>query len=109
MKSYFRILTREKLKLEPYSEEKFGELIDFEGLAGYIEKEIYWVNEPYAFVSIFYNEEKNEYQYHVVEPELTIFERMVLETVYENILDTLTVYETSNQKKRRSSRLKHLS
>jgi flagellar protein FlaI len=99
LKSYFRILTREKLKLEPYSEEKIGDLVDFEGLIGFIEKDIYWVNEPYAFVSILYNEEKNEYQYQVVEPELTVFERMVLETVYENILDTLTVYETSSQTK----------
>jgi flagellar protein FlaI len=99
LKSYFHILTREKLKLEPYSEEKFGDLVDFEGLIGFIEKDIYWVNEPYAFVSILYNEEKNEYQYQVVEPELTVFERMVLETVYENILDTLTVYETSSQTK----------
>lgn len=99
LKSYFRILTREKLNLEPYSEEKIGDLVDFEGLIGFIEKDIYWVNEPYAFVSILYNEEKNEYQYQVVEPELTVFERMVLETVYENILDTLTVYETSSQTK----------
>ncbi|CAG0949993.1 MAG: type II/IV secretion system ATPase subunit [Candidatus Methanoperedens sp.] len=99
LKSYFRILTRKKLKLEPYSEEKIGDLVDFEGLIGFIEKDIYWVNEPYAFVSILYNEEKNEYQYQVVEPELTVFERMVLETVYENILDTLTVYETSSQTK----------
>jgi len=99
LKSYFRILTREKLKLEPYSEEKFGNLVDFKGLIGFIEKDKYWVNKPYAFVSILYNEEKNEYQYQVVEPELTVFERMVLETVYENILDTLTVYETSSQTK----------
>ena len=99
IKSYLHILTRKKPKLEPYSGEKSGNLIDFEGLAGFIEKEIYRVYEPYVFVSILYNEEKNEYQYQVVEPELTVFERMVLETVYENILDTLTVYETSSQTK----------
>jgi len=96
LKSYIRILKREKLTLEPYSTEKFGDLVDFEGLDGFIEKELYWVNEPYAFVSILYNEDKNEYIYQVIEPELSVFERMVLETVYENILDTLTVYETSN-------------
>jgi len=99
LKSYLHILTREKLKLEPYSFEKFGDIVDFEGLEGFVEKELYWVNEPYAFISILYNEEKNEYQYHVVEPQLTAFEGMVLETVYENILDTLTIYETSSQTK----------
>lgn len=99
LKSYLHILTREKLKLEPYSHEKFGDIVDFEGLEGFIEKDMYWVNEPYAFISILFNEEKNEYQYHAVEPQLTAFERMVLETVYENILDTLTVYETSSQTK----------
>ena len=99
LRSYLRILTRKKPGLSPYSGEKSGNLIDFEGLPGFIEKEIYPVNEPYVFVSILYNEEKNEYQYQVVEPELSVFERMVLETVYENILDTLTVYESSSQTK----------
>lgn len=99
LKSYMRILTREKFKLEPFSVEKFGAIVSFNGLNGYSEKERYWISEPFAFVSILYNEEKNEYQYLVVEPELSMFERMVLETVYENILDTLTVYETSNMTK----------
>jgi len=99
LRSYVRILTREKLKLEPFSVEKFGEIVSFNCLNGYVEKDRYWVNEPFAFVSILHNEDKNQYQYLVVEPELSMFERMVLETVYENILDTLTVYETSNQTK----------
>lgn len=99
LKSYMHILTREKFKLEPFSVQKFGPIVSFNGLNGYVEKDRYWVNEPFAFVSILYNEEKNDYQYFVVEPDLSVFERMVLETVYENILDTLTVYETSNQSK----------
>ena len=99
LRSYLHILTRKKPILPPYSVEMSGKLIDFEGSSGFIEKEIYPVNEPYVFVSILYNEEKNEYQYQVVEPELSVFERMVLETVYENILDTLTVYESSSQTK----------
>jgi flagellar protein FlaI len=96
LKSYFRVLKRGKLKLEPYSVKKFGPIVSFNGLKGYVEKDRYWVNEPFAFVSIVHNEENNEYQYLAIEPELSIFERMVLETVYENILDTLTLYETSN-------------
>lgn len=96
LKSYISILKRGKLILEPFSVEKFGSIVSFNGSNGYVEKDRYWVHEPFAFVSIVHNEANNEYQYLVVEPELSLFERMVLETVYENILDTLTVYETSN-------------
>ncbi|TRZ86757.1 MAG: secretion system protein E [Methanosarcinales archaeon] len=99
IKSYLHILTRQKLALEPYSTEKFGELVSFDGLRGYVEKERYWVNEPFAFISILYNNKIKEHLYHTVEPELSIFERMVLETLYENILDTLTLYDTSDKKK----------
>jgi len=98
-KNYLHVLTREKLILEPYSPETFGELVSFDGLKGYVEKERFWVNQPYAFISILYNEQKKEHLYHTVEPELSAFERMVLETLYENILDTLTLYDTSDQKK----------
>jgi flagellar protein FlaI len=98
-KNYLHSLTREKLTLESYSLEEFGELVSFDGLKGYVEKERYWVNQPFAFISILYNEQKKEHLYHTVEPELSTFERMVLETLYENILDTLTLYDTSDQKK----------
>ncbi|HEY9204883.1 MAG TPA: type II/IV secretion system ATPase subunit [Candidatus Methanoperedens sp.] len=99
LKDYLRILYKGKLKLEPYSPEMSGPMVSFPGLPGYIEKERYWVNQPYAFVSILFNEEKKEYLYFAAEPELSVFEKMVLETVYENILDTLTVYETSEEGK----------
>ncbi len=97
--SYIKSMTRERLKLEPYTKYKFGDLVSFDGMSGYIEKERYWVNQPFAFITILFNEEKKEYLYHVVEPELSAFELMVLETLYENILDTLTLYETSDQEK----------
>lgn len=99
LKSYIHILTQEKLTLGLYSKEKFGDLANFKGLDGFTEKERYWVNEPYAFVSILFNEDRNEHKYQVIEPELSVFEKMALETVYENILDTLTVYEATNQTK----------
>jgi flagellar protein FlaI len=99
LKSYIHILRGEKLKLQPYSTENMGDIVDFKGLPGFVEKERYWVNEPYAFVSILYDEEKKEFRYHSVEPGLSVFERMVLETVYENILDTLKVYENADRTK----------
>jgi len=99
IKGYLRILSRAKLTLEPYTPEKFGELVSFKGKTGYIEKERYWVNQPFAFILILYNDQKKEHLYYTVEPELSTFEQMVLETLYENILDTLTLYDTSDQNK----------
>lgn len=99
LKSYSHILFRKKLKLDPCWLENFGDIVTFNGVDGYIEKERYWVNEPCAFISILFNQEKNEYLYCVVEPELSVYERMVLETVYENILDTISIYETGNKTK----------
>jgi flagellar protein FlaI len=97
LKSYIHILFRKKLTLEPYMPEKFGHITTFEGLNGYTEVERYWVNEPYAFVVILFHEKNKEYLYYVAEPELSVFEKMILETVYENIIDTLSIYEKSEK------------
>ncbi len=98
LKTNLRLLSREKLTLNPYSPE-MGPIVTFEVMEGYVEKERYWVSSPHTFVSILFNEREKEYLYFVVEPELSVFDRMLLETVYENILDTLTLYETSEQEK----------
>lgn len=99
IKDYLTILFRKELILEPYTEEEFGPLVTFDGIEGYTEVERYWVHEPFAFVSILHHSESEEHLYFVAEPELSIFERMLLETVYENILDTLTLYDVSEQDK----------
>ncbi|MCX9081954.1 MAG: type II/IV secretion system ATPase subunit [Candidatus Methanoperedens sp.] len=98
-RSYIHILFRKKLKLDPYWLEHFGDIVSFNGVDGYIEKERYWVNKPCAFISILFNQEKNEHLYFVVEPELSVYERIVLETIYENILDTISINETGNKTK----------
>ena len=99
VRTYMQVLSRKKLDIEPYDLDKFGPLVSFKGLSGYVEMERYWVNEPYAFVSILYNEEKNEHLYFAAEPELSVFELMVAETIYENILDSLTPQDISEQAK----------
>ncbi|HIE32384.1 MAG TPA: secretion system protein E [Methanosarcinales archaeon] len=99
VKDYLKILFRKKLILEPYTTEQFGQLVTFDGMEGYSEVERYWVDEPYAFVSILHHNRSHDYLYFVAEPELSMFERMLLETVYENILDTLTLYDTSDRDK----------
>jgi len=61
----------------------------FRGVEGYKEIERYWVVEPYAFITILFNEEKHEYLYNVVEPALTPFERELLEELHEHLQDVL--------------------
>jgi flagellar protein FlaI len=38
---------------------------------------VYWVSEPYTFVVILFNPERNNHLYYVVEPELTDFEKNI--------------------------------
>jgi flagellar protein FlaI len=93
-KHYLHLLFKKKTVLEPYQEDKFPPLTTFQGIEGYTEQARYWVNKPYAFIVILYNEEKKEYLYHVTEPQLEASEWILLEAIYENLLDTLTPYDT---------------
>lgn len=99
LESYLTFIFTKKLKMEPCSTETLKQITTFEGLDGYIEKERYYLNQPYAFVSILFNEKEKEYLYYVAEPELSAYEYMVLETIYDNILDTVTVYDISDKSK----------
>jgi flagellar protein FlaI len=82
---------KKKGEFEPYSPEKHGTMSVFPGVSGYEEIERYWVVEPYAFVVILYNEQTNSYLYYVVEPQLTVFEKELLEEVYERLQDVLVL------------------
>lgn len=97
IKSYFHVLLRKKIALEPYSKAAFSALVTFDKLEGYTEIERYWVTEPYVFVVILFNEKSKEYLYYVAAPELSVFEKIVLETVHENILDVLKIDEEKDK------------
>ena len=47
----------------------------------------YWLNAPYAFVSINHDPNANESLYYVVEPELDPFEQDLLEDLFTDIRD----------------------
>ncbi|MCH7659589.1 MAG: type II/IV secretion system ATPase subunit [Euryarchaeota archaeon] len=64
---------------------KNGPLTEFGGLPGCEERERYWVDPPFAFVSINHDPVGNEHRYHVVTPELDGFERRLLELLTEGI------------------------
>jgi len=97
IKNYLHILLRKKITLWPYSKAAFGPLVTFNKLEGYHEIERYWVTEPYVFVVILYNEKNKEHLYYVAAPELSVFEQIVLETVYENILDVLKIDDEKDE------------
>jgi len=84
-----RSLKDEEIRvLPPYDPETCGPLLEYEIPAGFSEIERYWVEEPYAFVSIIENREMK--YYYVVEPTLTTYEKTVLERVRNNLEDVLT-------------------
>jgi len=68
-----------------YDPARHGTLTRFDGLDGYEELERYWLNAPFAFVSINRDPETDEKLYHVVEPSLSEFESELLDRLYEDI------------------------
>lgn len=79
VQSYFRGLDgddRLGCPSESFVERKF---FSFSYLDSYDEVDRYWVNEPYAYVTVLYDGGTNTYRYHVVEPRLDEFETYVRE------------------------------
>ena len=68
-----------------YDPARHGTLTRFSGLDGWEELERYWLNAPFAFVSINRDPETDEKRYQVVEPSLTDFESELLDRLYEDI------------------------
>ncbi|QDX41321.1 type II/IV secretion system ATPase subunit [Salarchaeum sp. JOR-1] len=83
------VLRGTHVSVEDYRPSEHDPLVDFDGLDGFEEVERYWVNAPYAFISINYNDADNEHRYAVVEPSLDDFERDLLDQLFEDIRDTL--------------------
>ncbi|OYR80075.1 type II secretion system protein, partial [Halorubrum sp. E3] len=53
----------------------------------------YWVNAPYAYVVITYDDAESEHRYYAVEPELDRFEADLLDRVVDDIRDPLLYRE----------------
>ena len=83
------VLSGASIDVEEYDPAAHGPLVEFDGLPGYEEVERYWVNAPFAFVSINYDPAENEHRYHVVEPSLDEHERELLEDLFSDIRDSL--------------------
>ncbi|GAB3680710.1 type II/IV secretion system ATPase subunit [Salinarchaeum chitinilyticum] len=88
-----QLLQGSTIPTDEYSPGDHGPLVTFDGLEGYEEVERYWVNAPFSFVSINFDDRANEYRYEVVEPELTDDEFALLEKAIEDVRDPL-IYRT---------------
>jgi len=84
---------KKKIVIPPYDPSTNEPLVEFEIPQGYTEIERYWVDEPYAFISIIENQ--NRQYYHIVEPSLTEFGKEILERLYEDLQDILTLEDTT--------------
>ncbi|WP_370574955.1 type II/IV secretion system ATPase subunit [Methanomethylovorans sp.] len=85
------LFQQEEQEIEKYDPIIHGQISHFDGLAGYEEVERYWVSEPYTFVAILFNPERNNHLYYVVEPELTDFEQIFLTEIKDRLRDVLLV------------------
>lgn len=86
-----------EVTIDPYDPDLHGPISLFKGVEGYEEIERYWVNEPFTFVVILYNEDKNHHLYYAVEPELTDFEKVLLDEIRDRLRDVLLVEEIDEE------------
>ncbi|MBE0517330.1 MAG: type II/IV secretion system ATPase subunit [Methanophagales archaeon] len=70
-----------------------GGIRDFSIPDGYREVERYFVNKPYAVVSILYNDDRDEYLYYVVEPRISEVESFFLADIEDKLGITLLFTE----------------
>jgi flagellar protein FlaI len=85
------LLEREMEPIEQYDPAIHGPITYFEGIANYEEIERYWLDEPFCFVVILYNELLNDYLYQIVEPKLDEFEEIFLTEIKDRLRDVLLV------------------
>ncbi|QIB73645.1 type II/IV secretion system ATPase subunit [Halogeometricum borinquense] len=86
------VLRGSRIDVRPYRPSD-GTLSTFEPPADEAVIDQYWVNAPYAYVVITYDEAASKHCYYAVEPDLDDFERDILERVREDIRDPL-LYNT---------------
>ena len=87
------MLRGSEIGVRPYRPAEDAPLASFSLPDGEREIERYWVNAPYAFVVITYDEAASEHRYYAVEPTVDEFVRTLLDRVVEDIRDPL-LYRT---------------
>ncbi|ESP89642.1 type II/IV secretion system ATPase subunit [Candidatus Halobonum tyrrellensis] len=75
--------------VRPFRPDEDGPLASFTPAEGHEEVERYWVNAPYAYVVVTYDDGASEHRYNVVEPELDGFASTLFAQVVDDIRDPL--------------------
>ena len=83
------LLSGSTVPVQNYDPDRHERLLSFGGLPGFDEVDRYWLNAPFAFVSINYSHEDDKYRYHVVEPGLDELEAELLDRLLEDIREPL--------------------
>jgi len=85
------------IDVRPFRPSEDGPLASFAVPEGEREVDRYWVNAPYAYVVVTYDDEESEHRYYAVEPGLDEFERDLLDRVVDDIRDPLLYREGSGK------------
>nr|WP_255195980.1 type II/IV secretion system ATPase subunit [Halorarius litoreus] len=94
LKRTLEMLKGSSLSLDAYAPGEHGPLVSFDPPSNLEELDRYWVNAPFSFVSILYDEAENSYQYRVIEPTLDAAEAELLETLFDDVRNPLLYRET---------------
>ncbi|WP_256403353.1 type II/IV secretion system ATPase subunit [Halorubrum salinum] len=81
------------IDVRPFRPGRDGPLATFDVPEGEREIDRYWVNAPYAYVVVTYDDADSEHRYYAVEPDLDRFERDLLDRVVDDIRDPLLYRE----------------
>ncbi|MFC7324216.1 type II/IV secretion system ATPase subunit [Halorubrum rutilum] len=93
----WEMLRGSELDVRPFRPGEDGPLASFAVPDGEREVDRYWVNAPYAYVVITYDDAESEHRYYAVEPDLDEFERELLDRVVDDIRDPLLYREGSGK------------
>ncbi|MFC7185979.1 type II/IV secretion system ATPase subunit [Halorubrum yunnanense] len=89
----WEVLRGSELDVRPFRPGEDSQLASFAVPDGEREVDRYWVNAPYAFVVVTYDDAESEHRYYAVEPDLDEFERDLLDRVVDDIRDPLLYRE----------------
>ena len=85
----WEMLQGSEIDVRPFRPGEDGSLASFEITDGEREVDRYWVNAPYAYVVITYDDAESEHRYYAVEPDFDEFERDLFDRVVDDIRDPL--------------------
>ncbi|ATW87658.1 flagellar protein FlaI [Halohasta litchfieldiae] len=92
-----KIIRGSSVVVRPYRPAEDGQLASFEIPDGEEEVDRYWVNAPFAYVVITYDDVESERYYNAVEPDLDAFEQQLLGRLKTDIRAPLMYQSPGNE------------